>query len=138
MRPQHEFREHTSETELVVRAATFEELLEEAARALGAIQRRSRVGEPEDRWREITVHAPDRQALLVEWLNELVFLGERHRWIPLEAEILAAREGELHARARGVVLAQPPSLVKAATLHGLRLEPVAGGAGLEASVLLDV
>ena len=87
-------------------------------------------------WREVEVRSRDRIALLVDWLNELIYLGESERWIPLEFDVLEASATCIRARIRGAVLPEAPSLVKAATHHGATLEDVGGA--LEAHLLLDV
>jgi SHS2 domain-containing protein len=131
-----ELLEHTAEVRLRLRGATFAELLQEAGRALARLE----LGEPlppaADGTRLIVVRAPDRAALLVDWLNELVFLAETERWVPLEFEMLEATDRAVRARARGVRTEEAPSRVKAATFHGL--EVIAGPDGFEAQVVLDV
>ncbi|HEX9611748.1 MAG TPA: archease [Gemmatimonadales bacterium] len=74
--------------------------------------------------------------MLVDWLNELVFLAETERWVPVEFEILEATDVTVRARARGVRTEEAPSRVEAATFHGL--EVTAGPQGFEAEVVLDV
>jgi SHS2 domain-containing protein len=139
--PSHEVVDHTSEIRLRVRAGSLAELLAEAGRALAQLELRGANGAAAGDWRPLTVSAADRAALLAEWLNELVFLAEAERWIPIDFEVERAGEvsggdAEIRARARGVTLEQSPGLVKAATLHGLRVDPIPGG--LEAEVVLDV
>jgi len=135
MAPRYRFLEHPSDAYVEASGASLAEALVGAAKALFAVMVDLR-GVRVRQWVEVEVSAADREALLVEWLNELIFLGERHRWIPLEVEVARASEGEVRARARGAVLPEAPSLVKAATMHGLRLGPTAEG--LEAEVILDV
>ena len=93
-------------------------------------------GAPGGEVRDFTVQGPDRAAILVEWLNELVYLCEVHQWLPVEMDIEEASEDEVHIRARGVDLAQPFVLVKAATLHNAEIRE--GPDGLEGEVTLDV
>jgi SHS2 domain-containing protein len=83
----------------------------------------------------LEVSAPDPAGLLVDWLNELIFLAETERWVATEFEVEVA-DGTLRGRARGVSLGQAPGLVKAATLHGLRVDDVPGG--LTGEVILDI
>lgn len=132
----HAFLEHTSETRLLVRAGSFAELLAEAARALAELEGRGVAPGPAGEGEAIEVHASDGAALLVEWLNELVFRAERGAGVPCDIEVLEAGETALRARVRFARLPEAPALVKAATLHGLRLEPKDGM--LEAEVTLDV
>jgi SHS2 domain-containing protein len=78
----------------------------------------------------------DREALLVDWLNEILFLAEVERWVAVEFDILETSSERLKASARGVPVEEPPTLVKAATFHGLAVEERDGG--LQAEVIFDV
>jgi SHS2 domain-containing protein len=136
MRAHHTFLEHTSETVLQVRAATLGELLAEAGRALAGLQLRSVEPAATGQVRTITVTAADDAVLVVDWLNELLYLAERERWVAVAFDRVAAGDGAVQAAVRGMTVPAPPAFVKAATLGGLRLARVAGG--LEAEVTLDV
>lgn len=120
----------------MVRAPTWPELLAEAGRALGELERRGVVAGVPGPEREITVRADDPEAVLVDFLNEMIFLAERHRWIPLELDVLEADERHVTARGRGMVLPEAPSFVKAATMHGLSL--ARSSETCEAEVVLDL
>jgi SHS2 domain-containing protein len=132
----HKTIDHTSEVQLRIRAASMSELLAEAGRALAEVQLRDSGGAPAPEWREIEVSASDRAALLAEWLNELIFLGETDAWVPVQFEVARATNTSARVRALGMSLDRVPGLVKAATLHGLRVEEIPGG--LEGEVILDV
>jgi len=134
--PSHERRDHTSEIELHVRAGSLGDLLAEAGRALGEVQLTSADCAPGGPARPIRVSSSDREALLVDWLNELIFLADIDRWVAMDFSIDLAEETEVRARASGVTLQRAPSRVKAATFHGLRVEDIPGG--LEANIILDV
>jgi len=134
--PSHEVVDHTSEVQLRLRAGSLGELLAEAGRALAAIQLGGTVGPAMGSWREIEVSSPDRAALLADWLNELVFLAEAEQWVATEFAIELTDGRSVRARVRGIEVGRVPGLVKAATLHGLRLEDVPGG--MEGEVILDV
>ena len=134
--PSHELRQHTSEMELHIRAGSLGDLLAEAGRALGEAQLTGAdcvLGGPV---RPIRVSSSDRAALLVDWLNELIFLADIDRWVAMDFSIDLAKATEVRARASGVTLQRAPSRVKAATFHGLRVRDVPGG--LEADLILDV
>jgi SHS2 domain-containing protein len=131
-----EVLEHTAEVRLRVAGPTLGALLAEAGRALAAVELDGPPPAPAGAWRTIEVRSTDRDALLVDWLNELVYLAETECWVPSEFEIEAVGPTELRARARGVPLDAAPARVKAATFHGLRIAETAGG--LEAEVILDV
>lgn len=134
--PSHDVADHTSEIRVRVRAGSFGELLAEAGRALAELQLRGASAATAGDWRRLEVSAPDRAGLLAEWLNELVYLAETERWVATEFEMERVQQRSLVARARGTVVDRAPGLVKAATLHGLRVDDVPGGVSGE--VVLDV
>lgn|SRR5574341_1479040 len=136
MRTTSEILEHTAEVRVRVRGPTLGDIAAEAGRALGRLELGTERPAPHGEWRTVEVHAPDRDALLVEWLNELIYLAETERWVAVEIEPESAMDTAFVARARGVTVEEAPARVKAATYHGLRVTPVAGG--LEAEVVLDV
>jgi SHS2 domain-containing protein len=84
----------------------------------------------------VSLEAYDREALLVDWLNELIFRAETGRKIFSEARIEQIDDRSLAAEITGRPAPLGRTFVKAATFHGLRIEEVPGG--LSASVLLDI
>jgi SHS2 domain-containing protein len=136
LRPSHEVADHASEIQLQLRAGSLAELLAEAGRALAAIQLGGTAEPATGPWRRIEVSSPDRASLLADWLNELVFLAETERWVATDFGIELADDRSVRARVRGIEVERVSGLVKAATLHGLRLEDVPGG--MEGEVILDV
>lgn len=131
-----EYTPHRGEIGLRVCGATVGDVLREAALGLSGLLIPRGESNGSDTAKEITLDAPDRGALLVDWLNELLFLGDRDRWAPTRLEIHQASDHHVRATAYGPVLPQAPTLVKAATWHGLRFDRKDGG--YEAEVLLDV
>ena len=119
-----------------IRAPSLAELLAEAGRALAQVQLPGGGGEAAPVWREIEVSASDRAALLAEWLNELIFLTEAEAWLPMQFELTRTTDTNVRARVSGIWLDRAPGLVKAATLHGLRVDEISGG--LKGEVILDV
>jgi len=135
----HRFLDHTSEITLHVGAADWPGLLAEAGLGLAELLLRGAVAaapDPETGWRSLEVSSHDREALLVDWLNEIVYLAETRLWVPQEIEIEESSDTHLKARACGVTVEESPSLVKAATFHGLHVRDLAEG--LDAEVILDV
>jgi SHS2 domain-containing protein len=132
----HRFVDHTSEIGLQVHAPTFAGLLAEAARGLARLMLREVPAEAEGEARDFEVSAHDRESLLVDWLNEILYIAETGLWIPLEVEVLEASDTRLRARARGLNVEISPSMVKAATFHGLEVVETADG--VSAEVILDV
>jgi SHS2 domain-containing protein len=128
--------DHPAELILRICGSTLAELLVAAGEALAETMVGGRPVAPPGPEREIVLTAPDAAALLVDWLNELVFLAETERWVARTFEVADASETTLRIRARGVTVESAPALVKAATLHNLALER--GPDGYRADVVLDV
>jgi SHS2 domain-containing protein len=88
----------------------------------------------------VTVEAPDRELLLVAWLNELLYLHEVEAIAGADVRIEALTETRLQATVQGETL--DPSRhrvvghVKAVTYHDLRVAATPGG--WEARVVVDV
>lgn len=133
--PSHAFEDHTSEVRLRVEAATMAELFEEAARALAELMAEELCGEaaPPER---VVVGAADREALLVAWLNELVFRSETSKTIACDVRVDAIDDREVRATIRGREPRTMRTAVKAATFHGVRVAEQANG--FVGEVVLDV
>ena len=132
----HRWIDHTSEVQLQVEAESPAGLAAEAGRALGLFLLRGVPAWPAGPPRELEVASVDREALLVDWLNELLFLAEVGLWVAVEIEVFEVSSVHLKASARGVPVVDRPSTVKAATFHGLAVEERDGG--WQAEVIFDV
>ena len=132
----HEVLEHVGELELRVRAPDLPGLLREAGVALAAELLRGQAGRPDDGVVLLEVEAADRAALLVDWLNELVYRADAEGRVLTDFDFEHVDEHGLRCRARGVRAAACVP-VKAATFHGLAVETDADGA-LQARVILDI
>jgi SHS2 domain-containing protein len=132
--PSHEIADHGAEIRLRVQAGSLGDLLEHAGRALTGLQLRGADATP-GTWRTLEISAPDRATLLLDWLNELIFLAETERWVGADFEVDSAEDGRVRARIWGVRIERAPALVHAATLHGLRVDDVPGG--LQGEVILE-
>jgi SHS2 domain-containing protein len=132
----HEFEDHASELQMRLEAPTFAELLAEAGRALAEVLGGPAFSNHLGPYLSVHLRAPDRSALLVEWLNELIFRAETERQIFTDFRIERVSDQELSASIRGpeVELNQTP--VKAATMHKVAILEEPGG--LRATVVLDV
>lgn len=86
--------------------------------------------------RELRLEAEDRELLLLDWLSELVYLGETEGFVPERVATLDLGPGGLHAKIEGR-LGEPRQLVKAVTLHRLEFRRD-GTEGWRARVVLDV
>jgi SHS2 domain-containing protein len=136
MDPRHSFEDHAAETRLVVEASSLAALFEEAARALAELVLEAGAGAADEPVKVVRLCAPDAAALLVDWLNELVYLSETEKRVYTDVRVTRATETELEATVRGVYPEIVRTAVKAATLHEVRVER--GAHGYTASVVLDV
>lgn len=132
----HHWVDHTSEVQLQVGAESLAGLAAEAGQALSLLLLRGRPAEPAGPPRTLEVDSADREALMVDWLNEILFVAEVDLWVPVEFKIEEASSTRLKASARGVTVEDPPSNVKAATFHGLSV--VEQDEGWQAEVIFDV
>jgi SHS2 domain-containing protein len=131
--------DHTADTGVVVRAAGVEELFERAA--LGMFHLIADLsGVRPARTVQVTVAAPDREALLVRWLSELNFLHQTENILFVEFNVKEYTDTALKAAARGEPVAagrhHVHTEIKAVTFHDLHVEQK--GEAWEARVLFDV
>jgi SHS2 domain-containing protein len=131
----HSFEEHTSEVRIRLSAPTFEALLGEAGQALAELLADETPGELQEVER-MTLQDVDRAALLVHWVNELIFLSETRKRIYSDLRVSLASEREVVAEVRGWPASRVRTAVKAATFHGL--EVAEGPGGFSAEMVLDV
>jgi SHS2 domain-containing protein len=90
--------------------------------------------------REVTIQSSDREALLVDWLNELLYLFDVDRIIFSRFDITELSQNSLKARAYGekmdISRHKLKTSVKAATYHMLRVDE--GKNGVEVQFILDI
>lgn len=141
MAAQHSFEDHTSEVRLCVSGGTLADIFEEAGRALAELMLEGPPVAARGPAEEVHLVAPDRAALLVHWLNELVFLSETRKQVYVDFHVDSVSESALHATVRGVFPEVLRTAVKAATLHDVVFrESVSadGSSSYVAKVVLDV
>jgi SHS2 domain-containing protein len=111
----------------------------QAARALWSLMIDPVTVERTDRF-PVSVEADDLEALLVAWLNELLYLYEAKAIIGRDCTVLSLADTRLDAEVWGEVVDRMRHVivghVKAATYHQLYVGPTAGG--WEARVVVDV
>ena len=131
--------EHTADIGLIARGRTLAEVFEHAADGLVDLTVDPE-GLREDRRRQVTVSAEDREALLLAWLNELLYLLDTERFLPRRSQITDLDDTHLAADLAGGTI--DPSrhavrrMIKAATYHRLSLRRVDDL--WEARVILDL
>ena len=132
---EHSFEEHTGELRVRLSAPTFEGLLVEAGLALAELLADEPPGELQAPER-VELHDVDRAALVVHWVDELIFLSETRKRIYTDLHVLSASERDVVAEVRGWPATRVRTAVKAATFHGLVVKE--GPGGFSAEVVLDV
>ena len=132
----HDFIEHTGELELRLRAPTVAELFAEAGRAIAELMLGDGAAGPETAHQPVTVTARDRAALLVAWIDELVYRAETEGAVFTRFDVASVGETELRATLHGARPAAFQNPIKAATYHRLRVDAEDGG--YVATVVLDV
>jgi SHS2 domain-containing protein len=128
--------EHVGELELELLAPSAAGLFEQAARLLAAEEAPDAdLSRPAGDAVEVELPGGDLAALLVDWVNELVYLTERDGRAYPEARVSELSERALRASLRGV---EGPvrHAVKAATFHGVEVREEGGA--WRGRVLLDV
>ena len=137
--PSFEILEHTADVGFRARGASVAELFEHAAEALLAIAAERRHAEVRETL-DVTVDGDDLPSLLVNFLEELLYLFDTGRFVPVRVQVEEVTGSSLRARLSGEPRdpARHPwrLIVKAATYHGLEVGEHEGR--WHARVFLDV
>jgi SHS2 domain-containing protein len=134
-----EVLEHTADVGLRVRGDTPAQVMEAAAEGLATLEGAWFPGRGAER--EVLVEASDLGALLVTWLDELLYLRDAEDVVfgrfavRIDNGDVPSATARVHVEPRGDRVLESAG-VKAATYHGLRFEPENGG--WVADVYLDV
>jgi SHS2 domain-containing protein len=126
--------EHTADLALHVWATDLADLFVTAAQGMAALITDPDTVTPE-RVYSVALTAPDLEGLLVDWLNELLYLGEREGLVFTRFEGLTVTPPHLEALAWGGVPSERHTYIKAATFHNLAVR--ATPAGYETEIVLD-
>jgi SHS2 domain-containing protein len=134
-----EILEHTADIGFRATAESLPELLETAADALAAIALdTSRVAERETY--PVAAEGDALDSLLVNWLNEILYLVDGRRIAPRRFRVLEVASGRVRAEAAGEPRDnqrhEPKLVVKGVTYHQLRIEQ--GADGWICEVFLDI
>lgn len=138
MAPDFEVLEHTADTGIIAYGSDLKEAFAHAAMGLfSLIVDLDSVRESTER--EVEVRAPAQESLLVDWLNELIYLFDVDNVLFKRFEILELDEDHLRALAYGEKV--DPARheirlgVKAATYHLLRIDR---DGGYRLQVIFDI
>ena len=131
--------DHTADIGLIARGRTLKGLFANAAAGLVDLMV-DPAGLREEAATTVTVSAADREALLVAWLNELLYLLDVRRFLPRKICVTTLSETTLKAELSGDTIDPARHavrrMIKAATYHGLSLIHTNGV--WEARVILDL
>lgn len=131
--------EHTADIGLIARGRTLAEVFEHAADGLVDLSVDPE-GLRDDIRTQVTLSAGDREALLVAWLNELLYLLDTQRFLPRRSQITQLDDTHLAADLVGGTVDPRRHavrrMIKAATYHALSLRRV--NDLWEARIILDL
>ncbi len=125
MEKDFEIIDHTADVGIVAYGADMSQAFANAARALFSL-----ITELDDvaevLYRDVELTAPDEEGLLVEWLNELIYLFDTENIIFKRFDIIELNHTQLKARSYGEKVDKSKHKlktgVKAATYHMLRVD----------------
>lgn len=126
--------EHTADWAFRAYGSTLQELFENAAYALFALE--GALDAQSTLTRELHVEGIDREALLVNWLSELLFLQETKRETYQKFGITNLSNTALQATVHGAHTQPITKFIKAVTYHDLNIEQTEKG--WQATVVVDV
>jgi SHS2 domain-containing protein len=134
-----EIVDHTADVGIVAYGADVQELFSNAA--LGLFTLITEPGRIEQRLHlELEVSSEDREGLLVEWLNELIYLFDSQHILFSRFDIESLTQNKLRATCYGEgfdsTKHEVKTGVKAATYHMLRLDK--NGDGYRAQIIFDI
>ena len=131
-----ELLDHPGDLKLSARGASLEELFANAARGMMAFLFGDEVAELRaERALAVEIEAPDRGALLVDWLSELLFRATSEYSAYVDIRVHKVSERRLRATV-GAVSVEAINDIKAVTHHELSLER--RNAGWEATIVFDI
>lgn len=131
---QYQEIDHTADWAFRAYGSDLKELFENAAYAIFALE--GALDAHSTLTREIHVEAIDREAVLVNWLNELLFLQETKRETYQKFEITKLSDTELDAVVHGAHTQPITKFIKAVTYHDLKIEQTEND--WQATVVVDV
>ena len=133
-----EIIDHTADVGIIAYGTDIRQAFANAARAMFSLI--TELDEVEEIiYRDIELTAPDQESLIVEWLNELIYLFDTENIIFERFDITQLNSTQLKARSYGEkVNSSKHKLktgIKAATYHMLRISK---GDGCRIQVLFDI
>jgi SHS2 domain-containing protein len=134
--PAFDLLEHPAEVKLRVRGTTPPQLFANAARGMMVYLFGEEIVKARpQRWERIEIRSRDREALLVDWLSELLYRAASQHHAFADFRISEINECGLVSMA-GIVPGEPVDDIKAVTHHELSIIEREGA--FEATVVFDV
>ncbi|MFC2035098.1 archease [Chloroflexota bacterium] len=138
MAKEFEFINHTADVGIIARGADMNRAFANAAEALFSLI--TNLDDVEEvSYRDIDLTAPDQESLLVEWLNELIYLFDTENIIFKRFDITRLSQTHLEARSYGDKVDKSKHKlktgIKAATYHMLKIDKNNGD---RVRVMLDI
>ncbi len=136
--PRFEVIDHTADVGIIAYGSDLKEAFANAA--YGMFSLIADLGEVKENVnRKVEVQSTDEEALLVDWLNELLYLFDVEHVIFKRFDITALSQTQLKAKAYGEKIDtsrhQLKTAVKAATYHMLKIER---NQGVKVQFILDI
>jgi riboflavin kinase/FMN adenylyltransferase len=129
--------EHTADRALQVWSEDLPGLFLGAAKGMYSLMGDlDKEGAAATRWCPISLQAEDREILLVNWLNELLYLAETEKLLFVDFQIGSLTDTALEAWAGGIPARVSKADIKAATFHDLEI--VQGDSGWSTVITFDV
>ena len=126
--------DHTADVALRIQATSLPDLFETAAHGMFALCAEMDVTQPEITL-SVALIALDAETLLVDWLNELLYLAERESCAFTRYDFAVCTSTQLQATVYGYPITAYLTYIKAATFHNLAIRVTADGYATE--IVLD-
>ena len=127
---------HTADWSFRAFGRDLNELFENAAHALFAMQGARAKENSSETPQVVQVSGIDYESLFVNWLSELLYLQESQHQVYVRFQIESLTPTSLRAQIFGLPLVHIDKLIKAVTYHNLKIEQTVDG--WEAVVVVDV
>jgi SHS2 domain-containing protein len=134
MMPRYEVLEHTADLALRIHGHDLRELFANAAYAM--FSQLANLEYAPDLQHQVAVEGSDYESLLVNWLNELLYLHETRGEVYTVFDIEQLTAQYLQATVHGTRSQDVEMIIKAATFHDLAIQTT--GDGYAATVVFDV
>lgn len=131
----YKLHEHTADIRLEATGESLAGLFSETMKAMNAVSCPGFSSEMVER--QVEVSSPDILSLLVDFLNEIVFLGQVHHEAYEELQTVAVTETQFKGVVKGRKIISMEEEIKAVTLHEASVRQTEKGTWL-ANLVLDI